>query len=143
MSDKIIRVGTGVILLNDQGQFLMGKRKGSHGEGTWALVGGYLEFGETFEQGARREVLEETGLEIEDFKVLGCTNYFFNEGQKHHITIYCIARIGSQIPKLMEPHKVEGWQFFDEWNNLPQPVFVPYADSISAEDIRAYLNKPC
>jgi 8-oxo-dGTP diphosphatase len=141
MYERQIRVGTGIILLNDKGQFLMGKRKGSHREGTWALVGGYIEFGETFEEAAEREALEETGLTIHDFKVLTAVPYFFDDGTKHHITIYCIARIGSQIPKLMEPDKNEGWQFFDDWNDLPTPNFVPYNRDVKTEWIMDYWVK--
>jgi 8-oxo-dGTP pyrophosphatase MutT (NUDIX family) len=41
-------------------------------KGEWALPGGYLEQGETWEQGAAREVLEEVGidLDINKFKIL-------------------------------------------------------------------------
>jgi 8-oxo-dGTP diphosphatase len=140
MSDKIIRVGTGILLFNDKSQFLMGKRKGSHGEGMWGLVGGYIEFGETFEQAARRETMEETGLTLTNFKVLTSANHFFDDGAKHHITIYCAGRIDSQTPKIMEPHKCEGWHFFDDWNSLPSPTFVPYHDDLTIEMITNYLR---
>ena len=43
---KIPRVGVGVIVQRD-GRILLGKRLGAHGEGTWALPGGHLEFGES------------------------------------------------------------------------------------------------
>lgn len=39
-------------------------RKGSHGDGEWALPGGHLEMGESFEQCAVREVEEETGIMV-------------------------------------------------------------------------------
>ena len=61
-------VGVGVIVLRD-GLVLLGERIGSHGSRTWALPGGHLEFGETVEQCAAREVREETGLELQDIKV--------------------------------------------------------------------------
>jgi 8-oxo-dGTP diphosphatase len=54
------QVGVGVIIVRD-GKILLGLRR-SHGAGTWALPGGHLEWGETVESCARREVKEETGL---------------------------------------------------------------------------------
>ena len=59
MSQQIPRVGIAVFIFKD-GKFLMGRRKGAHGEDTWSVPGGHLEFGEMIEDGARREVEEET-----------------------------------------------------------------------------------
>jgi 8-oxo-dGTP diphosphatase len=61
--NPVVRVGIGVFVWKD-GKFLMGKRLGSHGSGTWSIPGGHLEFDETWQQCAVREVLEETGLKI-------------------------------------------------------------------------------
>jgi 8-oxo-dGTP pyrophosphatase MutT (NUDIX family) len=58
------RVGLAVFLVDDRGYVLIGKRKGAHGSGTLALPGGHLEWNESFEECATRELLEETGVEI-------------------------------------------------------------------------------
>jgi ADP-ribose pyrophosphatase YjhB (NUDIX family) len=79
-------VGVGVIVLRD-GLVLLGQRIGSHGAGTWALPGGHLEFGETVEQCAAREVLEETGLDIEVVARGPYTNDMFPEEGKHYVTL--------------------------------------------------------
>ena len=55
-------------------KFLLGRRLGSHGSNTWALPGGHLEFGESFEECAIRETREETDLEIESVQYLTTTN---------------------------------------------------------------------
>ena len=45
--------GVGVFVLKN-GKFLMGKRVGRHGTNTWSIPGGYIEFGETFEEASAR-----------------------------------------------------------------------------------------
>lgn len=54
--------------------------------------GGHIEYGESFAECAKREVLEETGLEIGDVKFLIATNDVFGEG-KHYVTIFVTCRI--------------------------------------------------
>jgi 8-oxo-dGTP diphosphatase len=71
--EKVVRVGVGVFI-NKDGQFLIGRRIGSHGAGTWALPGGHMEYGETFSQTAKREIREETGLEIDNVRIAAVTN---------------------------------------------------------------------
>ena len=49
-------VGIAVIVIKED-RVLLGKRKNAHGSGTWVFPGGRLEFKESIEDGARREVL--------------------------------------------------------------------------------------
>jgi 8-oxo-dGTP diphosphatase len=54
--------------------------------------GGHLEYGESFAECAKREVLEETGLEVGNIKFLVATNDVFGEG-KHYVTIFVTCTI--------------------------------------------------
>ncbi|CAF1852435.1 unnamed protein product [Brassica oleracea] len=108
---------------------LLGKRRSSIGNSTFALPGGHLEFaGESFEGCAAREVMEETGLEIEKMKLLTVTNNVFKEAPKpsHYVTVFMRATLvdPNQDPENMEPEKCEGWDWYD-WLNLPTPLFWP------------------
>ena len=57
-------IGVAAVICNEQREVLLIRRTKPPREGQWSLPGGRLEFGETLEDGVRREVREETGLEI-------------------------------------------------------------------------------
>ncbi|PWY81983.1 hypothetical protein BO70DRAFT_315497 [Aspergillus heteromorphus CBS 117.55] len=107
------RIGVGVFVLNPQGQFILGRRQGSHGSGTWALPGGHLELNESFEECAAREVQEETGLEVKDIRFLTATNDIMKAEGKHYVTIFvgCVLQDGSAEPMIMEPEKCSKWEW--------------------------------
>ncbi|OJD31703.1 nudix hydrolase 1 [Diplodia corticola] len=115
---KNARVGVGVFILNDKNQFIIGKRKGSHGAGTWALPGGHLEFGESFEECAARETLEETGLATTDVRFFTATNNIMADIDAHYVTIFMTAKISGEKmePENLEPEKCEAWK----WTNWEQ-----------------------
>lgn len=127
---EIIRpkVGVGVIIRKN-GKILIGKRKGNHGGGYWAFPGGHLEMNETIEDCARREVLEETGLNISNLKKSIFTNDIFPESGKHYVTVYMVADYKGGEVKIMEPQKCESWDWFN-MDNLPNPLFIPLQNFI-------------
>lgn len=65
--ETLFTVGCGVIIEKD-GCILLQHRTD---EDNWCIPGGVMEIGETFEQTARREVFEETGLEVNELKLFG------------------------------------------------------------------------
>jgi 8-oxo-dGTP diphosphatase len=119
------RVGVGAIVMRN-GRVLLGQRMGSHGTGTWALPGGHLEFGESAEGCAAREVLEETGLEVGNFTTAPYTSDVFVSEGKHYITLFVVAQSNAGEPEVREPEKCAGWQWFP-WSALPSPLFQPLA----------------
>ena len=123
MEKKRPLIGVSVLVFKE-GKVLLGKRKNAHGQGTWQTPGGHLEFGEEIEDCARREVFEEVGIQVSSLKQGPFTNDIFEVEQKHYITFYVIAEYESGNVELKEPEKCEGWVWFD-WNNLPQPLFLP------------------
>ena len=62
-------VGVGTVVL-DGDMVLMIQRGKPPRQGSWSLPGGAQELGETIREAARREVREETGLEIEIFGLI-------------------------------------------------------------------------
>jgi len=127
MKEQLIpRVGIGVYVRKN-GKVLLGKRKGAHGAGTWSAPGGHLEFGESWEDCARREVREETGMLIKNIRFMTATNDIFAKEGKHYITIALVADWKSGEPKNMEPEKCEGWDWYS-WNKLPKPLAIYFAN---------------
>jgi 8-oxo-dGTP diphosphatase len=136
--EKRPRVGVGVIV-QKEGKILLGKRKGSHGAGHWSCPGGHLEFGETVEQCAARELLEETGLKATSLVVGPWTNDLMAP-DKHYITLHVFVSEFEGEPKLMEQQKCEGWHWF-EWNQLPEPLFLPTKALIGKLTISLSYNR--
>lgn len=61
-------------VIERDGHVLLGRRRDDPGKGKWDLPGGFLHEGEDAVPGLRREVREETGLEIEPVAFLGTWN---------------------------------------------------------------------
>ena len=121
---QVVRVGVAVII-EQEGKVLLCLRKGNHAEGTWGFPGGHLELGETPEDCARREAMEEAGLTLENVRRYAFTNDFFEESGKHYITIFMKAEMEKgQTPEVKEPHKCERWAWFPA-NDLPAPLMLP------------------
>jgi len=116
-------VGIAVVVIKNH-RVLLGKRKNSHGAGTWAFPGGHLEFGESIEDCAIREVFEETGIRIKNLKHGPYTNDFFEAEGKHYVTLFVIAEYDSGEPKVKEPRKCARWEW-SVWPPALQPQFLP------------------
>jgi len=136
-------VGVGIIIQNAQGEILIGKRKGSHSP-YFSIPGGHLEMGETFEEGIKKEVLEETGLIIKNPVVIGITNNLrtYKKTGIHHISVNMFSNEFEGTPQITEPEKCEGW-FWVKPTELPQPHFE--ASEIAVECFlknKFYLKNP-
>jgi 8-oxo-dGTP diphosphatase len=123
------RVGVGVLVMKG-GKVLLGRRKNAHGAGEYASPGGHLEHGESFEGCARREVREETGLELGEvrfLRVLNTTAY----APRHYVDVSFVAEWRSGEPEVREPEKVERWDWY-ALDALPSPLFGTLATSFEA-----------
>lgn len=73
-------LGIGAIIFNDD-RILMVERAGNPLKGYWSLPGGLVETGETLETAVKREILEETGLQIEPQQMFEIFERIMRDGQ--------------------------------------------------------------
>lgn len=122
------RIGVGVIVRRGDTVLLGKRRSPTHGDGVWQFPGGHLEWGETIDGCARREVREETGLHVEVEGYGPYTNDVFvgadHTDARHYVTLFVLARSDDGEPQCLEPGKCEGWGWF-AWDALPSPLFLP------------------
>lgn len=127
MGNNRPKVGIGVLILKED-KVLLGKRKGAHGEGYYCGPGGHLEFGETIEECAKREVAEEAGVEIENLRPISFINFLVHEDEGlHYLDIGVAADWVSGEPQILEPDKRMDWGWY-EIANPPEPLWeqMPY-----------------
>ncbi len=118
---SIPRVGVGVIVLRD-GKLLLGKRRNAHGEGEWALIGGKLDYQEALEACAKREIKEESGMEVENLRFVTLFNSF-RYPPKHFLAIGMVAAWVSGEPQVYPDEKISEWGWF-AFDGLPEPMFI-------------------
>ncbi|MFL5692148.1 MAG: nucleotide triphosphate diphosphatase NUDT15 [Ktedonobacteraceae bacterium] len=123
------QVGIGVIITKND-QVLLMRRKNSHGDGTWSMPGGHLEYGESPEECAIRETLEETGLVITDVIFRAITNDVFEEEERHYVTIWMEGRYISGEAVIQSEREMSEVGWFS-WDALPQPLFLPFKNFLT------------
>ena len=126
--DKFIKIGVGVMIL-DGNKVLLGHRAkdkkdtgGIYEVDCWTLPGGKQEYDETFFDCAKREVKEETGLDVDDLELFGAVDDI--QPDRHFITMHVIAKTHHGEPQVMEPDKEDEWRWFP-LNALPERVYTP------------------
>jgi len=134
------RVGVAAIVTHQQ-KVLFGKRIVANGDYVWQLPGGWIELGESPEQTARREVMEETGLGLGELRFVGLTNNNFSD-QNHSISLYFEAEC-SDSKKIInpEPGRCEQWVWLD-WQELQNNMYLPL-QLLKDTDYRPFLSDKC
>ena len=129
MGKNFIGIGVVVLVKNDD-KILLGKRLSKVGFGQWGLPSGKLTPGESMVAGAKRELLEETGLTVDDLEFINITNDIRNQND-HWIHLVFLAKGIHGQPKVMEPDKCEVWEWFST-DKLPKPLFYGHTKLLEA-----------
>jgi len=125
-NQPLLMVGSTMLVLNAQKQLLMMKRSDT---GCWGVPGGAMELGETTEETAKRELLEETGLEVNELTLFGVFSgnelyYRYPSGEEvYNVSIVYLARNVHGIIKLSDGEHRE-FKYFD-LSQLPENISPP------------------
>ncbi|HEY9764908.1 MAG TPA: NUDIX hydrolase [Chroococcales cyanobacterium] len=111
MSEKQPRIRVAVVLEKDEKVLLVRHRKGE--KKYWLLPGGGVDYGETLEECARREVREETGLEIQVKKMLYLSEAICPKGTRHILNLFLLGEITGGELKKGEEEILDGLAFVD------------------------------
>ena len=120
----VIMVTADVGVFNSEGELLMQRRAR---DGTWGLIGGFMELGEAVEETARLEILEETGLTVGQLELLGVFSSaelltFSNGDRIQLVTVGYVSDKANGTPQLSE----EGLELrYFNLSALPEPLFAP------------------
>jgi ADP-ribose pyrophosphatase YjhB (NUDIX family) len=110
----IMMVGAAILVIDKQNRLLLMKRSDS---GCWGLPGGAVEPGEMVENAAKRETLEETGLEICDMSLFGVFSgpelyYKYPNGDEvYNVTIIYLSNGWRGDVKVNDEHTE--WRWFE------------------------------
>ena len=116
-----------MIVLTEEAEpkILLIQRGGEPFKGCWAFPGGFMDMDETTEQCARRELKEETGLEVGEITQVGAYSKVDRDPRGRTITVAYITRIPEPLPVtgLDDAAQAKWWPI----NTLP-PLAFDHAD---------------
>jgi 8-oxo-dGTP diphosphatase len=111
------------VIWNDQREVLLIRRTKEPRKGQWSLPGGKVEFGESIEDAARREVLEETGLTVALLGVAGIAETILDASagaaDVHFVLIDYSARVVSGEAKAASDAADATWFTHEAITDLP------------------------
>lgn len=109
-----------VIVIEQAGRVLLGKRTGSYGEGQWGLPQGFIEADEDFLTAALREVKEETGLDVAIESIINIVSNFLTP-RLQTLAIVLLARAVAGEPRAADDLTALQWFSLNE--PLPDLAF--------------------
>ncbi|MEK6924336.1 MAG: NUDIX domain-containing protein [Candidatus Micrarchaeota archaeon] len=120
---KIMLVAT-VAAFTPDGRVLLFKRNKPPYKGYWELAGGRIEFGETLEQAARRELAEEAGISGEDVLSLEFVKLFEFMLPNYHRVLFSFACKARSTNVVKTEHEEHAWF---ATTALPHPM-IPFVE---------------
>lgn len=124
-----IGVGCGAFIINDKGELLLQLRNKAPEKEYWSIPGGRVELFETFEEAVKREVKEETGVEVEIISLLGICDHIIKNEERHWVSPSYLCKIVEGEPQILEPTKLLDMKWFS-LDKLPEKITITTKDAI-------------
>ena len=116
-------VGVGILIIKDRDKILLVKRENEPGKGRWSIPGGLLELGERVRDGAKREIKEETGLDVEIDRLIDVgENITYDENSRIRFHYVLVDFLGHPVGGSLKPDtdvKEARWVHLKEVDELP------------------------
>lgn len=109
--------GVGVTLIKNKKVLLGYHTARKYEQPSWAMPGGHVDSDENIYKAAIREVFEETGIKLSEVIPIGFFDDYFEDYRVLSFQVF--AEIKEQEPKILEPNKIEKWEWF-ELDNIPE-----------------------
>jgi 8-oxo-dGTP diphosphatase len=117
-----IGVSAGAVIKNNEGKYFLAKRGPSARDdvGKWEFPGGAIEFYETRQEAAHRNIFEKYQFEIEVERILGIYDVIDKENKDHWISTTYLCHYLKGEPKIADPTKCSeiGWFTLEELQKL-------------------------
>ena len=123
MTPKSIMIGVGAIIEDGGGRILLVKhvpKRGGFWQGKWICPGGELESGETIEEGIKREVKEETRLDIDLLAPLPPFDRIVRSNDEISLHVIYIDYLARVTGGKLEPESDVGEAIWIEKERIPE-----------------------
>ena len=136
-------MGVGALIIKD-GKILLVKRANEPNKGKWSIPGGVVKLGESLIEALKREIIEETGLEIDVLDVACVSEEIVRDDGSvkfHYVIIDFFAKVvGGQL-KVGSDAEEARWVGFDELDNIEIVDFVrKLIENVKTERKQIYLK---
>lgn len=124
-------VAVAAVISDSDGHILLVRRGENPGKGLWGLPGGYVESDETLGIAIEREIMEETGLEVNIFALIGVWSFFHDSKQLSGASIIYRANKTEGILRVGSDSTEASWVSRDELDGF-QLAFESHVEAIDS-----------
>jgi 8-oxo-dGTP diphosphatase len=107
-------LATDCVMFDGEARVLLIRRRNEPFKGDYALPGGFIDIGETTEAACRREVLEETGIVVDWFHLVGVYSDPSRDPRGHAVSVVYMTRFG-EAPTPQAGSDAEAAEWVEDW----------------------------